>query len=202
MSKMAKPPADEARRRLDHEQVLLAAEALVDQDGWRDLTMTKLAKELGVKVPSLYNHVPSLEALLAELQTRTLDQLGEALNRKAMGRSGETAMRALAATLRRFANEHPARYGLATQGFADADALAEATAHAAAAMAAVVRSYGIDDPTFELQLSAFAALHGVLVLEHAQFFPDTIDTDLVFDQALEIVLMMLEAAAPNEAQAS
>ena len=202
MSKTPTTRPEDARKRLDHEQVLTAAEALVDRDGWRDLTMTKLAKELGVKVPSLYNHIPSLDALRAELQARTLGQLGEALNRKAMGRSGETAMRALAATLRRFANEHPSRYDLATQGFTDPDALAEATAHAAAAMAAVVRSYGIADPTFELQLGAFASLHGVLVLEHANFFPDTIDTDRVYEQTLEVVLGLLEQAALDEAQAS
>ena len=174
---------------------------LVDRDGWRELTMTKLANELGVKVPSLYNHVPNLEALRGELQDRTLRQLGAALNRKAMGRSGETAMRALAETFRRFANEHPARYDLATQAHADPAGLAEVTADAGAAMAAVVRSYGIDDPTFELQLSVFAALHGVLVLEHAQFFPDYIDTDRVFDHVLETVLRLLEEAAPDEARA-
>ena len=196
-----KPPADD-RKRLDREQVLLAAETLVDRDGWRELTMTKLALELGVKVPSLYNHVPSLEALRGELQKRTLAQLGTALNRKAMGRSGETAMRALAATFRRFANEHPARYDLATQAHVDPEEFAVAAADAGGALAAVVRSYGIDDPSFELQLSAFAALHGVLVLEHADFFPDFIDTDRVFERVLELVLALLDDAASDEEQAS
>ena len=190
-----------ARKRLDRERVLVAAEALVDRDGWRELTMTALANELGVKVPSLYNHVPNLEALRGELQYRTLRALGVALNRKAMGRSGETALRALAQTFRRFANEHPGCYDLAMQEPVDLDEFTAASADAGAAMAAVVRSYGIDDTSFELQLSAFAALHGVLVLEHANFFPPTIDTDRVFEQVVEIVLALLEAAAPDEVRA-
>jgi AcrR family transcriptional regulator len=190
-----------SRPRLDREQVFTAAEALVDRDGWRPLTMTALANELGVKVPSLYNHVPNLEALRGELQCRTLRALGAVLNRKAMGRSGSTALRALAATFRAFVDEHPGLFDLAMQAPVDRDAFEQAAAAASAALAAVIRSYGITDETLELQLSAFAALHGVLVLEHAGFFPPTIDSDRVFEQVLDLVVGMLEGAAPDEARA-
>lgn len=188
-------------KRLDHEQVISAAEALVDRDGWRELTMTRLAGELGVKAPSLYNHVESLDALRGELQGRTLRALGARLNRKAMGRSGPTALRALAETFRHFANEYPQRYDLAMQEAVDPDEFAAATAEAGGAIAAVVRSYGIEDPGFEVQLSAFAALHGVLNLEHVGFFPDAIDIDRVYDRAVDIILAIFEDAAPDEAQA-
>ena len=60
------------RKRHDREEVLVAAEAICDRDGWTHLTMTALANELGVKVPSLYNHVPNLEALRGELQNLSL----------------------------------------------------------------------------------------------------------------------------------
>src|SRR4051794_40526532 len=103
----------EPRKRLDHEQVLAAAEALVDRQGWSHLTMSELARELGVAVPSLYRHVRNLDALLGELQNRTILRLGTKLNRAAMGRTGEAGIRALAATLRQFAREHPNRYDLA-----------------------------------------------------------------------------------------
>jgi AcrR family transcriptional regulator len=202
MSKLARVTSENAPRRLDHEQVLAAAEALVDKDGWRELTMTALANELGVKVPSLYNHVESLEALRGELQNRTLRTLGATVNRKVMGRSGPAALHALVEAFRRFANEHPGRYDLAMQAPVDFEDFTAATADAGAAMAAVVRSYGIDDPTFELQLSAFAALHGVVNLEHAGFFPASIDTNRVFERILEIVLALFADALPDESQAS
>jgi AcrR family transcriptional regulator len=201
MSKSPKVRSEDAPKRLDHEQVLRAAEALVDRDGWRELTMTALANELGVKVPSLYNHVENLEALRGELQNRTLRALGVVLNRKVMGRSGPPALEALVEAFRRFAKEHPGRYDLAMQAPADLEEFTAATADAGGAMAAVVRSYGIDDPSFELQLSAFAALHGVVDLEHAGFFPAFIDTDRVFARVLEIVLALFADAAPDEAKA-
>jgi len=190
------------RQRLDREQVLATAEALVDRDGWRALTMTALASELGVKVPSLYNHVPNLEALRGELQNRALRELGTRLNHKAMGRTGEKAMRALAEGFRRFAHEHPGRYDLAMQAPVDADGFAAASADAGAALRAVIRSYGIADESLELQISAFAALHGVVTLEHAGFFPSIIDTERIYEQVLDVVLNLFERAAPDEARAS
>ena len=189
------------RKRLDREAVLAAAEALVDRDGWANLTMTALANELGVKVPSLYNHIPNLEALRGELQLRTLRDIGALLNRRAMGRTGETAMRALAESFRRFATEHPGRYDLAMRAPVDRDAFAAASVHAGAALAAVIRSYGIDDTSFEMQLSAFAALHGVLVLEHADFFPPGIDVDRVFELVLDALLAQFDATAAGERRA-
>jgi AcrR family transcriptional regulator len=44
--------------------VLRAAVALADERGAKELTMRKLAKELGVEAMSLYNHVANKEALL------------------------------------------------------------------------------------------------------------------------------------------
>ena len=190
------------RPRLDHDQVLATAEAIVDRDGVQGLTMTALAKELGVKVPSLYNHVPNLEALRGELQARTLREIGERLNHKAMGRTGETAMRALAAEFRRYAQAHPGRYDLAMQAPVDLPGFAAASVDAGAALHAVIRSYGIEDETLNLQLSTFAALHGVLALENAGFFPSSIDTEPIFETVLGLVLDLLGGRAPGEARAS
>jgi AcrR family transcriptional regulator len=156
---------------MDREQVLESAEAIVDRDGWSELTMSALARELGLAVPSLYRHVRNLEALRGELQCRTLRALGITLERKAMGRSGETAMRALATTFRRFAREHPHRYELAMREPVDREAFEQASLEASRALTAVIRSYGIEDASFEPHLSAFAALHGVVSLESVGFFP-------------------------------
>jgi AcrR family transcriptional regulator len=55
-----------AKRRtpLSRERVLRAAVALADERGIEELTMRKLAKELGVEAMSLYNHVASRGDLL------------------------------------------------------------------------------------------------------------------------------------------
>src|SRR5689334_21418242 len=52
------------RTPLSRERVLRAAVALADERGADELTMRKLAKELGVEAMSLYNHVASKTDLL------------------------------------------------------------------------------------------------------------------------------------------
>ena len=190
------------RKRHDKEQVLLAAEELVDREGWQHLTMTALAAELGVKVPSLYNHVPNLEALRGELQNRTLRALGRELNRAALGRSGPTALKALATTFRAFAKGHPGLYDLAMREPVDMSSFTEATLEAGAAAWAVIQSYGITEAAYEMQVTMFAALHGVLVLENANFFPSLIDLDQVYENVVGLVLGLLDDHTPDEARAS
>ncbi len=111
-------------------------------------------------------------------------------------------MRALAETFRRFATEYPGRYDLAMQEPVDREAMARAAADAGLALAAVIRSYDIDDPSFELQLAAFAMLHGVIALEHTRFFPPAIDTNRVFELVLDLTLTLFENARPDESRAS
>jgi AcrR family transcriptional regulator len=52
------------RTPLNRERVLRAAIALADERGAQELTMRKLAKELGVEAMSLYNHVANKDDLL------------------------------------------------------------------------------------------------------------------------------------------
>jgi AcrR family transcriptional regulator len=52
------------RAPLTRERVLRAAIALADERGAQELTMRKLAKELGVEAMSLYNHVANKDDLL------------------------------------------------------------------------------------------------------------------------------------------
>lgn len=55
------------RRPLDREQLVRAALALLDEVGFDELTMRRLAERLGVKAASLYRHVRDKEELLVLL---------------------------------------------------------------------------------------------------------------------------------------
>jgi AcrR family transcriptional regulator len=171
-----------ARRRLDREQVLEAAEALVDTNGWDRLTMAALAGRLGVKVPSLYNHVTGLDDVRGEMQVRTMRQLAEALATAAMGRTGEEGLIALARVHRRFVSEYPHRYQGVTRESLNRVAFAEAAGRANEALLAVVGSYGLSpDEALRAELAIFSALHGFATLEANGFFGDVIDTDALFE---------------------
>lgn len=60
------------RGRITREQILAAAMELLDQRGLPDLTMRKLAAELGVRPSALYWHFPDKQTLLARLADRII----------------------------------------------------------------------------------------------------------------------------------
>jgi AcrR family transcriptional regulator len=181
-------------RRLDHEQVVGAAERVVDEVGWDQLTMAALAGALGTTGPSLYNHVASLEALRGELQQRTMRRLGEELVGAALARSGREGFLALAAAYRAFVRRHPNRYDGATRAPVDRNGMWAASARANGALLAVVRSYGVEpDDALVAQLGAFAALHGVVTLEVSGFLGDAVDPDELYDTVVAAVERQLTA---------
>jgi AcrR family transcriptional regulator len=67
--------AQAARREpLTRERILQAAVRVMDADGLEAVTMRRLGRELGVEAMSLYNHVPSKEALLSGILETVMRQ--------------------------------------------------------------------------------------------------------------------------------
>lgn len=189
-AKATEPPK---RARLDHEQVVHAAEVLVDEHGWDHLSMAGLAAALGVKVPSLYNHIEGLDGLRGELQVRTMERLGRAFAAEAMGRTGPEGLVAMARVHRAFAREHPHLYQGAMREPHDREAFFKASAQANEALLAVLRSYDMEHAAaLETELAMFSCLHGFVVLESAGFFTDLIDVDVLFGLVLGAALRMVE----------
>jgi AcrR family transcriptional regulator len=186
------------RRGLDTEIVIDTAEQLVDRDGSTNLTMTGLAKKLGVRTPSLYSHVDSVDDVLAGVQARAMRALGEDLQRAAMGRTGSDGFRAMAAALRQFAATHPGGYELALGEPIDRDAVVAASSAAGAAITAMIHSFGVDEVTPELLFTCVSQLHGVLVLDRAGLFRGaSLDLDAIYATAVDLVVHLLTQTATN-----
>ncbi|WP_436533272.1 TetR/AcrR family transcriptional regulator [Actinoplanes sp. HUAS TT8] len=90
--------------------VIEAGAALADEVGFDKLTMGLLAERLGVRTPSLYKHVDSLEALRRGITLRAMRDFRDAGSRAAVGQSGPDAVRAFAEAYRRWALDHPGQY--------------------------------------------------------------------------------------------
>lgn len=58
---------------LSRQRIARAALELIDEEGFEVLTTRRLAKRLGVKGPSLYNHIRSRDDLLDEVHALLLD---------------------------------------------------------------------------------------------------------------------------------
>ena len=97
------------RRGLDPERVVDAAEEL-GAGGLDQVTFARLAAYLGVRPPSLYNHVANRAALIRLIAIRGADDLHEAIVTAAAGLAGPDALRATGRAFRAYARAHPARY--------------------------------------------------------------------------------------------
>jgi AcrR family transcriptional regulator len=90
------------RTPLSRERVLRAAIALADARGAEELTMRKLAKELGVEAMSLYNHVANKTDLLDGM----IDIVFGEIDAPAGGEDWKAELRKRAASTREALNRH------------------------------------------------------------------------------------------------
>lgn len=98
------------RAGLNLQSIVQAATALADERGLHEVTLTVLAQKLGIRSPSLYNHVNGLPGLRREMALAGLDQLKDVLMRATVGRSEDKAIREMSHAYLEFARAHPGLY--------------------------------------------------------------------------------------------
>ena len=182
------------RRGLTPEAVTDAAIDIVESEGAAALTLSRVARALGVKPPSLYSHVDGLEALRRDMAMRTFEDLGGRLGHAAMGRSGPEAIRALAGAMRDFAREHPGLYGMTTRARPDDEQYAAASMRPVEPMLAVLRGYDVTgDDAIHAARTFRAAVHGFVTLENDGGFGLDVGVDESFTWLVDHLIASLEA---------
>ncbi|WP_029421457.1 TetR/AcrR family transcriptional regulator [Alicyclobacillus macrosporangiidus] len=99
-----------AKARLDRVSVVLTAASLADEIGFEHVTLAAVASRLGVRIPSLYNHVDGLPGLRRELALYGIRELNKRLQLAAIGKESERAIEAMFHAYRAFARERPGLY--------------------------------------------------------------------------------------------
>ncbi|QSF42521.1 TetR/AcrR family transcriptional regulator [Paenibacillus tianjinensis] len=98
------------RAGLDKHTLVLAAADLADEQGISEVTLAGLAAKLGVRSPSLYNHIDGLKELRKLLAIHGLEQLQTAMEASIDGISGDAAVHAMSRAYVEFARQHPGLY--------------------------------------------------------------------------------------------
>ncbi|MGI9603964.1 MAG: TetR/AcrR family transcriptional regulator [Acidimicrobiales bacterium] len=178
------------------EQVVDAAGEIADRDGLDALSLASLASRLGVRSPSLYNHVDGLDGLRRQLALHTSAMLSADLADGIQELQGTDALRAIAAQLRSFALRHPGLYdSLLPAPTPDEDPeLAAALRASVDVVGSVLADMHIDPPTVIPLIRALrAAVHGFVHLELRGGFglPDDIDDS--FGTTVDLVIEAIAA---------
>jgi AcrR family transcriptional regulator len=166
--------------------VVRAAAALADADGLEALTLARIAASVGVRTPSLYNHVGGLDDVRRRIALVGLRELGDALRDAAVGRAGDDALTAMAHAYRTYARAHPGRYAATQRAPATADAdLTDAARGAVDVLLAILRGYGLEgDDAIHAARGVRSALHGFVALETGGGFGIPVDLDESFDRMI------------------
>lgn len=190
-----------SRAGLDRQSVVRAAAALINAEGSEALTINRLARDLGVQPPSLYNHIDGLADLWSKLAVLNVVSLGDRLQAAILGRSGPVGVMALAQAYRSYVKEFPGLYlsSLRSSGKLEHanPALQAAEERIVQAVLALVHSFGIEgDAAVHAVRALRSAVHGFSSLEIAGGFGMPLDTDESFRRMVEMVIAGLSADKP------
>ena len=138
-----------------------------------------MAADAGVRPPSLYNHVESLDDVRRRVALLALRDLADALRDAAVGRAGDDALVAMADAYRAYARRHPGRYAATQRAPAEGDEEMRAAAKGAVdVVLAILRGYGLEgDDAIHAARAVRSALHGFVTLETGGGFGIPVDLD-------------------------
>lgn len=174
------------RAGLTADAVVDAAAEIADTQGINAATLTHLAKQLGVRPPSLYKHVDGVDAIRRALAVRGLREANARLQQASIGKARDEALFALAHAYWQFARERPGLYAAsqraAKTGENDIAAAGEALL---GTVAAVLSGYGIKgDDALHATRGLRAIIHGFVSLDAAGGFRMKLNLNESFDRLL------------------
>jgi AcrR family transcriptional regulator len=179
---------------LDQLTVVEAAAKLVDEEGIEQLTLGRLAERLGVRTPSLYNHIAGLPGLKHELALYCLRDLLNLVTRATIGKSRTEAIVALANAYRAYARETPGRYALTLQAPDPGDQELQAWAQQLVdVLQAVLAPYRLSQQDAIHAIRGLRSIvHGFISLEVAGGFGMPVDLDASFHWLIDAFVAGLE----------
>lgn len=189
------------RKRIDRQRVLEAGIALADTHGLEAVTLASVAGQLGIRIPSLYNHIAGLPGLRHEITLWGLRQLAEHLRRAAVGKAGADAIISLAHAYRAFAQAHPGIYSATLRAATpDEPDLAAAGQEVLDVVLAVLEPYGFStEDRLHVVRALRSLLHGFVDLEIAGGFGLALDRDESYERLVRLFVDGLRGSAQSSA---
>ncbi|MGW5117525.1 TetR/AcrR family transcriptional regulator [Streptomyces noursei] len=189
------------RAGLTAERVTVAGAEVADEVGLDQVTMSRVARRLGVKDASLYTHVRGLADLRGRIALLAADEKTVRIAEATAGRSGKDALVAFANAWREYARAHPGRYA-ATQAPIEIDP--ELVARAAGPRRAVelsygmLRGYGLAEPDLTDAVRLLrSTFHGFVALEAAGGFAHARPAQRSWERALDALHALLAHWPPS-----
>lgn len=190
-----------SRPGLSRAAIAAAAASVADRDGFAALSLASVAGAVGVKPPSLFNHVAGLPELRRDLALMGLRELNAALMQAAVGRSGDAAVLALGVAFRAFVRARPGLYAATVAIPPDGSAEIVAAQRAVVeTVLAALDAYGLEGEAAIHAVRGMRAIaHGFATLEAADGFAAPLDVDESFRRLIAAYTAGLHAGGRGAA---
>lgn len=144
---------------------------LADEVGLDRLTVSAVARRVGVQAASLYAHISGTDDLRARVALLALEELADLVSEALAGRAGTDALVAFADAYRDYARAHPGRWAAMRTPLDPATAARSAGPRHAAMTHAILRGYDVsgEDQTHAVRFIG-SVLRGFVDLEAAGSF--------------------------------
>lgn len=192
------------RSNLTKEIVVQAAADVLNSEGRDALSLHRLAERLGIRTPSLYNHVDGLPGLMRELSILNAHNLAERLSSAAIGRSGPELVMSVMQVYRAYIKEFTSLY-LSTlrvsgmQQEVDPD-LQREEARSVDVGLAVMASFGLQgDDAIHAVRALRSLVHGFTTLEVSGGFGMPLDLDESFARLANLFIAGLQGQSEKVA---
>lgn len=163
------------------EKLLDLAEHLLERDGLEAFGMGALAREAGIRTPSLYKHFSGATDLEHALISRGFRWFAVSLESNTP--AGKDPLAVFAEAYRAAARSRPQLYRLMTERPLDREQLNPGAE--LAAMSAILAYFGESEGSHDRARTVWAAAHGLVSLELANRFPPGADLDAAWRVLVE-----------------
>jgi AcrR family transcriptional regulator len=184
-----------ARAGLDAATVVRTAANLADEMGIEHVTLAAVAARLGVRIPSLYNHVNGLPGLRRELALHGIRELNKRLQKAAIGKESDRAIESMLYAYRSFAKERPGLYQATLHAPDPEDReIQKASQEIIETVLAGLESFHLEHEDALHVVRAFRSIaHGFVSLEATGGFGLSLDTDESYRRLVSVFLRGLHA---------
>jgi len=182
---------------LDRHSIVVAAAHIADSNGLDKVTLAAVANLLGVRKPSLYNHINGLPELKSLLAARGTNELIAKISAAAIGKAKQDAIKSIATAYRSFAHERPGLYrAIVSSPNRDNLELQAAIKSMMAVITAVLEPYNLgDNATTHAVRGLRSLMHGFVSLEAAGWFAVPLDREESYQRLIDTFIRGLDASS-------
>lgn len=171
--------------------VIQVASDIVDKDGLYKLSLKAVAEGLGIRTPSLYNHIASLDDLLREVAHKGMRIMNEQMIQAAIGTVGDSAIKSICIEYFKFMIIHPGIYETIQWAiWHETSETSEILDNYKALLVKIIHSCNLNqNKADEIMNLIIGVLHGYTTMQLGAAIADPKATELGLLEAIDTVLL-------------